>query len=164
MSQDMIIITPENAEIRVPLAGVFSRAAAFVYDVFLQILIMIALNFGLTYLLYYFRFPIWYSSLYAVFYGFFLIISLVWTIGYYVYFEVRRNGRTPGKKAFGIRVVMANGQQVRFFNSLLRNILRVADFLPSFFMAGVFTALITENQQRIGDFLANTIVIRDENV
>ncbi|MEW6710732.1 MAG: RDD family protein [Candidatus Riflebacteria bacterium] len=164
MSQDLVIITPENAEIRVPLAGMFSRAGAFVYDIGVQILWLVLFYLGLMGSFDYIRFPVHYYLSYTFIGGLMMIFSLAWSVGYYVYHEVHNHGRTPGKKAFGIRVVMANGQDVRFFSSLLRNVLKLADFLPSLFLAAFFSMAVTERHQRIGDLLADTVVIREQNV
>lgn len=165
MSHDMVIVTPENAEIRVPLAGIFSRAGAFVYDLFFQfvgfivfqVLFLYAadtiiLRQGIRWLEYSGFMP-----------GLYMIFTLIWLVGYHVCFEIFNHGRTPGKTAFAIRVIMQNGQEIRFFNSFLRTLMRVADFLPVLFLAGLFSSIATENQQRIGDLLANTVVIRDKN-
>jgi uncharacterized RDD family membrane protein YckC len=163
MSQDMVIITPENAEIRVPLAGMFSRAGAFVYDIFVQIVWLVLFYIGAAFSFDFFRFPLHYYSPGLFIYGLLLIFSLVWSVGYYVYHELTNSGRTPGKKAFGIRTVMSNGQDVRFFPSLLRHVLKLADFVPSLFFAAALTMMVTEKQQRLGDLLADTVVIRDDN-
>lgn len=164
MSQEMVIITPENAEIRMPLAGIFSRGGAFAYDVCIQLVVLFGASILLT-----FSTPFVYYGFGGMFShsltsGIYLIVCLLWSVGYYLYFELYSHGRTPGKKAFGIRVIMVNGQDVRFFSSLLRNILKLADFLPAFFLAAVFSTVLSENHQRIGDLLANTVVVRDENV
>ncbi len=163
MSQDMVIVTPENAEIRLPLAGMFSRAGALGYDIGIQALWLVLFYVGIIGSLDYLRFPLFYYSSRTIVYGIFLIVTLGWTVGYYVYHEVFNHGRTPGKKAFGIRVVMANGQDIRFFNSLLRNVMKLADFLPTLFCAAVVSMLLTENHQRLGDLLANTVVIRENH-
>lgn len=163
MSQDMVIVTPENAEIRVPLAGAFSRAGAFAYDIGVQCVWLVAFYIGGLGGLDFISFPIFYSGMRILIIGFFLIFSLAWSVGYYVYHEVYNHGRTPGKKAFGIRVVMSNGQDIRFFSSLLRNVLKLADFLPSLFLAGFVSMLVTDKHQRLGDLLANTVVISEKN-
>lgn len=163
MSQDLVIVTPENAEIRVPLAGLFSRAGAFAYDLGVQILWLLIFYIAAMSSLDFLRFPLFYYSSRTIVVGIFFIITLVWSVGYYVYHEVCNHGRTPGKKAFGIRVVMANGQDIRFFSSLLRNVLKLADFLPSLFLVAVCSMLATEKHQRLGDLLANTVVIREKH-
>lgn len=86
--------------------------------------------------------------------GFFLIYWL-----YPVFFELFANGATPGKKAFGLRVVKQNGTPVDLGASLIRNLLRVVDGLPVLFPVGLVAMLITRGFRRIGDLAAGTIVV-----
>jgi len=44
---------------------------------------------------------------------------------------------------------------------MLRNLLRFADFLPFGYLFGVVTCLSNRNFQRIGDLVADTIVVYD---
>ncbi len=162
MPQELVVITPENAEIRVPLAGTFSRAAAFVHDFCLQMIGLIFLEIVIVIIvdkLRYSLFPLFGRDLFN---GLNMLIVFFWIYGYYPFFELRNNGQTPGKKAHGIRVIGSNGQKVRLFSSLLRNFLRIADFVPFFFLAGLFSSLMTHRNQRLGDIFAGTVVIREE--
>ena len=162
MPQELVIHTPENAEIRLPLAGMFSRATAFVHD--LASLFVILLVEGIVYvmLLSNSHSATALAADRALLYGVFIIFVFLTVIGYFPFYEIFRNGQTPGKKAYGLRVVTLTGQKISFFSSLLRNFLRIADFLPFLFLAGVFSTLITDRHQRIGDLLAGTVVIRTE--
>jgi uncharacterized RDD family membrane protein YckC len=162
MPQEMVILTPENAEIRVPLAGMFTRAAAFSYDVCMILMGLIFILVGAWSGLFV---PIL-GSLMKFFggalFGIYQILAMIWIFGYFPFFELIKDGRTPGKKAFGLRVVTVSGQKLRLFNAILRNFLRIADFLPFLFFAGMFTTFVTERHQRIGDFIAGTIVIKED--
>jgi len=162
LPQELVIHTPENAEIRLPLAGMFSRATAFVHD--LASLFVILLVEGIVYvmLLSNSHSATALAADRALLYGVFIIFVFLTVIGYFPFYEIFRNGQTPGKKAYGLRVVTLTGQKISFFSSLLRNFLRIADFLPFLFLAGVFSTLITDRHQRIGDLLAGTVVIRTE--
>ncbi len=163
MPQELVIHTPENAEIRVPLAGMFSRATAFVHDLAVQIAVLFVEHIVLILLLenYHMRQSVFYHA--GILYGLYLIVIFLTVFGYYTFYELYSNGQTPGKKAHGLRVVTLNGQKVSLFSSLLRNFLRIADFMPFMFLAGVFSVLITDRHQRIGDLFAGTVVIRTEN-
>lgn len=161
MPREMVIATPENAEIRVPLAGMFTRAWAFVKDTGNQIVgffVIEILLFIIQGMINRHANPFAYD----LFRGFSLIIYFVWAFGYHTYFEVFHNGQTPGKKSLNIRVIGINGQKVGFFSSILRNFLRIADFLPALFFSGGVSSLVSEKHQRIGDFFAATVVIREE--
>lgn len=80
---------------------------------------------------------------------------------YFVIYEVRR-GSSPGKKAFGLRVVRSNGTPVTLGPSLLRNLLRFVDFLPFGYLFGITTCLFNRYFQRIGDLVADTVVIYEK--
>lgn len=163
MPQELVVITPENAEIRVPLAGTFSRAAAFFHDFCLQMIGLIVLQIVTMIIFDRLRYTIFPYLSRDFFNGLNMLIVFLWIYGYYPFFELWNNGQTPGKKAHGIRVIGSNGQKVRLFGSLLRNFLRIADFVPFFFLAGLFSTLMTNRNQRLGDIFAGTVVIREEN-
>jgi len=78
---------------------------------------------------------------------------------YPVLFEVFRRGQTPGKKMLGISVVQDNLMPVTFGTSLVRNLLRTADFLPLFYFFGLLTMVSNRRFQRLGDLAAGTLVI-----
>ena len=77
---------------------------------------------------------------------------------YFVFFEVRR-GDSPGKKSLGLKVVTTAGSPPSLGASVLRNLLRFADFLPFGYLFGVATCLSNRNFQRIGDLVADTLVV-----
>ena len=52
-------------------------------------------------------------------------INFVLTWGWHVWFETRKQGRTPGKRAMKIRVIDARGLPVSLYQSLVRNITRM---------------------------------------
>ena len=70
-------------------------------------------------------------------------------------------GRTPGKNALGIRVVGRNGEPIDFVTSAVRNMLRIIDFLPLFYLVGSIAIVATQHDQRLGDLAAGTLVVRE---
>ncbi|MEW8506342.1 MAG: RDD family protein [Candidatus Thiodiazotropha sp.] len=81
---------------------------------------------------------------------------------YPVVFEIR-SGATPGKRAMGIQVIQDNGTPVTPSASVIRNLLRTADFLPLLYATGLLTMLINREFKRLGDLAAGTLVVyRDE--
>jgi hypothetical protein len=81
---------------------------------------------------------------------------------YPVVYEIR-NGATPGKRAMGILVIQDNGVPVTPAASVIRNFLRIADFLPFLYAAGLITMLCNREFKRLGDLAAGTLVVyRDE--
>lgn len=84
--------------------------------------------------------------------------------GYFILLEWLFNGQTPGKRLLHIRVIKQGGYALRFFDTLLRNLLRVIDFLPLFYGVGLTSLLLTRDCQRVGDLVAGTLVVYQEPV
>jgi uncharacterized RDD family membrane protein YckC len=80
---------------------------------------------------------------------------------YFIVLEGLWNGQTVGKLACGLRVRMADGTPIKFSASLGRNLIRVADFLPVGYFVGLLATFTTPRAQRLGDLIANTVVVRD---
>lgn len=93
-----------------------------------------------------------------------ILFSFFLNLLYFILFETIWNGQTPGKRAAGIRVIRSTGEAVTFSNVLVRNILRIVDLLPATYTIGVLTILISKNRQRVGDMVANTVVIREKEI
>lgn len=87
-------------------------------------------------------------------------VSLLFFL-YKLLFEAFWNGQTIGKRVAGIRVVQANGLPVGFLQVVIRNLLRLIDFLPSYYLVGAVSILATRKKQRLGDLAAGTVVVRD---
>ena len=72
-------------------------------------------------------------------------------------------GRTPGKKAMGLRVIHDDGTPVGWAASLTRNLLRAVDMLPFAYCVGAVSSLSHPSFKRLGDLAAGTLVVyRDE--
>jgi uncharacterized RDD family membrane protein YckC len=89
----------------------------------------------------------------------FALFILNW--GYFTLFEAFWNGRTPGKRIAGIRVIQRSGRPIGFLESLARNLVRYVDQIPFFYAVGVIVMFITRQHQRLGDLAAGTLVVRD---
>jgi len=79
---------------------------------------------------------------------------------YFVFFETIWRGRSPGKWLVGLGVTRSDGLPVSFGASLVRNLLRSVDILPTYYLTGLVSMLITSRCQRLGDLAADTVVIR----
>ena len=90
----------------------------------------------------------------------FFVISVV----YAMVLEWRWRGQTIGKRLFGLRVLDVHGLRLDFPQIALRNLLRVIDMLPLFYLVGGLTCVFSRNAQRLGDMAANTIVARERQV
>ena len=87
---------------------------------------------------------------------------LVWApLAFYsLLLEYLFKGQTIGKMALGIRVVSMNGQNAKFNDYTMRWLFRIVDFWFSAGGVGAILIATSENGQRIGDILAQTIVIK----
>ncbi|MDP9265561.1 MAG: RDD family protein [Chloroflexota bacterium] len=87
-----------------------------------------------------------------------LVVFAVWS--YFILLEWLWNGQTVGKRMTGLRVIAANGAPAPFIAVLVRNIVRLVDFLPGLYGLGLVTIVLSPASQRLGDLAAGTYVVR----
>ncbi len=138
--------TPEGVTLTLRVAGPLPRLYAALVDVAIRGFVYTAAAVGLAFL----------GDLGL---GPFLVLLFLGEWGYPVIFEVFRKGVTPGKSALHLKVVNGDGTPVNLTASALRNLLRVADFMPAAYAAGVLSILLTKDFQRLGDLVAGTVVV-----
>lgn len=151
----MLIETPEGVSIEVTLAGLGSRLGATVIDLLIQggLLLALTLAFSLS--------GTTVSQELNVFLlGLGTVLVAVVVVGYYVVFEAFNGGRTPGKAALGIGVATVDGTPLGLGAVTLRTLMRLVDFLPAAYVVGALSIAVTARNQRLGDLVANTVVIR----
>ena len=85
---------------------------------------------------------------------YFLLILL-----YYVLMEAFMGG-TVGKLALGMRVELEDGSAITIWASIIRNLLRVVDFLPFAYILGMIMISTSPLKQRLGDRVAKTVVVK----
>jgi uncharacterized RDD family membrane protein YckC len=146
----LAIATPEGVEVELTLAGVGSRFIAGAIDFSIQIVVIVALSVVLR-------------QLGDAGFAIFTSASFLLIFFYDVLFEVLGGGRTPGKRACGLRVVASGGRPITLGRSAVRNILRIIDILPGFYAVGMVVVFATPRNQRIGDLVAGTHVVRDRH-
>ena len=88
----------------------------------------------------------------------FLVPSLVYLL-YHPVIEVLMRGNTPGKRKAGIAVVDTDGNEPSTGAVLLRNIMRLIDSFPTFYVVGLVSIIITKEHVRLGDMVAGTRTI-----
>jgi RDD family protein len=93
--------------------------------------------------------------------AFWIVLFFLLEWFYPVFFELTPSGTTPGKRAFGLRVVMDNGLPITPAASMTRNLLRVADFLPFGYGFAIVSLLLRADCKRLGDIAAATLVIHE---
>lgn len=74
--------------------------------------------------------------------------------------ELFNNGKSLGKMILGTQVVRLDGQEARLNDFLIRWVFRSVDIILSFGSLATIMVTITKNYQRLGDFVANTVVIK----
>lgn len=160
MRRILEILTPENVYVEYELAGLGSRFAALIIDSLIQIALMLIVIISMFVSGYDFD-GVWgaYNSLFIA--AGIAILFLI-NFGYFIFFEMISHGQSPGKKAMKLRVIKENGQPVGFYESVLRNTLRIADMLPLLNLLGAVFITFSKNYKRVGDFAANTIVVKNE--
>lgn len=89
-----------------------------------------------------------------------ILAGFLITQGYQITLEYLWRGQTLGKRLLGLRVMDEQGLRLRFSQVALRNVLRVADMLPALYLVGGISMVMNPRAQRLGDFAANTIVVR----
>jgi uncharacterized RDD family membrane protein YckC len=85
-------------------------------------------------------------------------------IGYGIVLEWFWRGQTLGKRLLRLRVMDAQGLRLQFSQIVIRNLLRFVDMLPAFYLVGGIACLASRRAQRLGDFAANTIVVRNPKI
>ncbi len=152
------ITTPEQVSLNYKIAGLGSRATAHILDWLLLIFIGFALSLGSGLILEQLPASIAETVMrYAVAIVILILFFLLW--GYFMLFEFFGAGRTPGKMLVGIRVIQDNGQSLTFLSSAVRNLLRIIDFLPLFYLLGILMIFFHARHKRVGDLAAGTLVV-----
>jgi uncharacterized RDD family membrane protein YckC len=90
-----------------------------------------------------------------------VLINFLILWGYFALFEIVWNGQTPGKRAGRLRVIRRDGQPVGAGEVVVRNLVRLVDFLPGFYGIGLIVMFIDPQARRLGDMAASTIVVRE---
>ncbi len=189
MSREILVVTPENIEIEYELAGIGSRFLANMLDSLFQCAIYLGMWIiaGITALVIGFSAGGRAGAIGSFFASAEIALALIAAFailwGYFIWFETRWNGQTPGKRQVGLRVIRDGGYPINVFAAIIRNLIRIIDGMPIVAFAlitfGVFghqpgTAalgglcillpvlclLLSGRYQRIGDFVAGTMVVK----
>jgi uncharacterized RDD family membrane protein YckC len=170
------VLTPESVEFVYELAGLGSRMVAALVDHLLILAFLVGIWAAVLLL----------SLFGCLFTGGLLLLlaggpmvasailaSFVVYFGYFVYWDHRANGQTPGKRLVDIRVIDDRGMNLDLFQSVIRNLLRLVDMAPfllvvpgvDFISVGLYAigglaAFASPLHKRLGDWAAGTLVIR----
>jgi uncharacterized RDD family membrane protein YckC len=162
-TEDILIIeTPERVPLHFALASIGNRFLACAIDHTFQVLAIILMVIAFTLVANYSslgeelsNMPKWVKAILIVFV--FLIIS-----GYFAFFEWAWNGQTPGKRLLKLRVIREDGRPITFWEASVRNLLRSFDMMPApFYSIGLISVFVSLSDQRVGDMVAGTVVVRE---
>ncbi len=145
---NILIQTTQNVVLTYPLANVGVRIAAFVLD----LVIVLFFYFGLIITV------LGRSEIAQI------LLSALLFLTYHLLFEVFMNGQSPGKKIVNIQVVSLDGRSPSLDQLLIRWSFRLLDIGVSFGLAGLFFAVSSSLQQKLGDVLAGTIVVNKKSL
>jgi len=168
--ETLIIETPERVPLAFALASIGNRFLAVIIDHFIQYLSLILIAWFFTYISgiaaptdrsageVLSEMPKWTIAIMI------LILFLVFS-GYFILFEWLWDGQTPGKRLLKLRVIREDGRPITLWEAIARNLLRVFDAAPGFFLpiysVGLIVIFLSNRDQRVGDLFAGTVVIRE---
>lgn len=160
--ETLIIETPERVPLHFALASIGNRFLACAVDHFIQIIVIILISIAFSALAEFSVFgaefiaaPKWIKAIMIIL--IFLVIA-----GYFVFFEWVWHGQTPGKRWMKLRVIREDGRPITFFESAVRNLVRIFDMQPGiFYSMGLISVFIGSRDQRVGDLVAGTVVVRE---
>ncbi len=160
--EDLAILSAENVAVSVETSGLGSRMAALFIDTTLQLTVWLLAALvwwgAVSYIPFLNSPPAWLDSTFRALFGIFVFLLF---FGYYFLFEWLWDGQTPGKRYLGMRVTMVNGLPLSMWPALVRNTVRLVDFLPFFYGVGSLVSMANALNQRAGDLAAGTIVVRE---
>ena len=160
----LIIETPERVPLHFALASIGNRFLACAIDHTIQSLVLVLIivtgliianvsSSTLENTL--FSAPKW---VYAVM----IILMFLTFAGYFAFFEWIWSGQTPGKRWMRLRVIREDGRPITFWEASVRNLIRTLDMMPApFYSIGLISVFVTGRDQRVGDMVAGTVVVRE---
>lgn len=157
--------TPENVVFGYEVAGIGSRFLAAVVDTTLIALLLLIANFLLITLAGAVgQAPASGGGIAGWLVAALALVSFAVLWGYYIFFEMVWNGQSPGKRLVGLRVIRGDGSPIGVVESIVRNLIRIIDFLPLYYGIGVVVMFVSQRAQRLGDLAASTLVVYDRGV
>jgi uncharacterized RDD family membrane protein YckC len=146
-----------GVDLSLPLAGPGTRSYAFLIDWHVRVLLVaawlmiavFAFQLGLN--------PRSHDALFST------LPALVIYFLYQPIVELAFRGRSPGKRIAGVRILDRRGGVPSLTALVIRNLFRLIDSLPAFYVVGLTTCFLTANRVRIGDMAAGTLLVLDDS-
>src|SRR5919197_621638 len=152
LSDDLVVPTPERVAFDYPVAGPGSRFLAQLIDglILFGLLLILSIVAGTLARA---------SGQLALLFAIIGVFLLVW--GYFLVSEAVWSGQTVGKRALRLRVVGDHGEPITLTQAIVRNLVRIVDFLPFFYGVGLIVLFAYGRGKRLGDLAAGTLVVRE---
>ena len=164
MKLDAIAIeSPEKIVFHYRIAKTGARMAAYLLDIFIQILIaaLLLILFFLMGIVNAQTFKVEVAGFGQLALAFLYVLYFFFQWGYFAYFEMFRHGQSPGKRKMMIRVIKDNGEALDASSIVLRNLLRAVDGFPLFHFLGGLVSTIDSKSRRLGDMVSGTLVVHE---
>ena len=145
----------DGVSIHLKVAGPAVRSLAWTIDVCITVVVYLIVFISLGVLG-------GFSGSGTVVQGFLLLFMFFFNWFYNVFFEMTRHAATPGQRMMGIKVASVSGGPARLPQSMIRNLLRVIDFMPACYLFGLVCSLFNARFQRLGDLVADTVLVYAE--
>jgi uncharacterized RDD family membrane protein YckC len=156
------VATPERVSLSLPIAGIGFRSMAYLIDALLLFAAGVVLFFITSFLIPdLLRAAQSLSGIERAAFGL-IAFALIW--GYWTGMELAWRGQTVGKRLMKIRVVKSDGSPIGLFESAVRNLLRIIDFMPACYPVGLISMLVDSRHRRLGDLVAGTMLVREETI
>ena len=160
--ETLVIETPERVPLHFALASIGNRFIACAIDHAIQVLTLVTLVILFLIIAGFSDFGSRLSNAPKWIIALLIILIFVLMSGYFAFFEWIWNGQTPGKRWMKLRVIREDGRPIGFFEAMVRNLLRNFDVMPSpFYSIGLISVFATDRDQRVGDLVAGTVVVRE---
>jgi uncharacterized RDD family membrane protein YckC len=158
----LVIETPERVPLHFALASIGNRFLACAIDHTIQALVLAVIGIsGLIILSVSSLESIIASAPKWVIAVMILLVFLIFS-SYFAFFEWMWSGQTPGKRWLKLRVIREDGRPITFWEACVRNLLRTFDMMPApFYSIGLISVFINGRDQRVGDMVAGTVVVRE---
>ncbi|MGH9603107.1 MAG: RDD family protein [Terriglobales bacterium] len=158
--EQLSIDTPEQIPLEFPLAGIGSRFLALFFDTLIQFVVFFVF-FILAALLLTGTVSIW-PDAWTWTAAILLLLFFCLYYGYFAFFEAIWNGQTPGKRYFQLRVIKETGRPITVYEAISRNLLRAVDQLPAVYAVGIVSVFFSQQNKRLGDYVAGTVVVHEK--
>ena len=160
--ETLVIETPERVPLHFALASIGNRFLACAIDHAIQGLALALI--GLAAIILANVSSVWdvYDSAPKWVYAVTILLVFLTLSGYFAFFEWIWSGQTPGKRWLKLRVIREDGRPITFWEACVRNLLRSLDMMPApFYSIGLISVFVTTRDQRIGDMVAGSVVVRE---